>query len=108
VSDDDHVPADRDGWMLTAPQLVLIDEAAFSVMMVIEDRVEKEDHALDYTRDRYEVWGPIGQGSGHHLWLADHTGTFVRDPIAEPPAHLTEKAQSALNAWLDWADDGAT
>jgi hypothetical protein len=107
VSDDERSPVERDGWMLTAPQLVLIDEAAFSVIMIIEDRVQQDNHALDYTRDRYEVRGPIGQGSPHHLWLADHTGAIVMDPIAEPPAHLTSKAQRALNAWLDWADDGA-
>ncbi|HEY3943518.1 MAG TPA: hypothetical protein VGL60_13710 [Acidimicrobiales bacterium] len=107
MADDEQAPADRDGWLLTAPQLVLIDEAAFSVLMVIEDRVEREDHALDYTRDRYEVRGPIGQGRCRHLWLADHTGALLPDPVAEPPAHLTTRAQRALNAWLDWADDGS-
>jgi hypothetical protein len=90
---------------LSAPQLVLIAETAFSVTMVVEDRVEQEGHALDYARDRYEVSGPVGQGSPRHLWLADHTGTLVQNPYEEPPAHLTEKAQAAMRAWLDWADD---
>jgi hypothetical protein len=99
------VPAQREGWMLTAPQLVLIDDAAFTVKMVVEERVQREDHALDYTRDRYEISGPVGQGPRRYLWLADHTGTLVRDPLAGPPDHLSVKAQAAVQAWLDWADD---
>jgi hypothetical protein len=47
----------------------------------------------------------VGQGPRRYLWLADHTGTLVRDPLAGPPDHLSVKAQAAVQAWLDWADD---
>ncbi|HUZ10337.1 MAG TPA: hypothetical protein VMU76_09235 [Acidimicrobiales bacterium] len=95
----------RDGWLSTVPQLVLIEEAAFTVTMVIEDRVLDDDNSMDYSRDRYEVVGPVGQGTPRYFWLADHTGTMVEDPFGEHPARLTAKAQAALHAWLDWADD---
>jgi hypothetical protein len=82
-----------------------VDDAAFTVTMVVEDRVEVEGHALDYARDRYEILGPVGQGNQRHLWIADHTGALMEHPFNVPPAHLTLKARVALNAWLDWADD---
>lgn len=95
----------REGWLSTVPQLVLIGEAAFTVTMVIEDRVQEDANAMDYSRDRYEIIGPIGQGTPRHFWIADHTGVMVENPFGECPPHLTAKAQAALHAWLDWADD---
>lgn len=96
-------PEQAAAWLKQPIIVVVPSKNVYAVSFIFG--AETLDEALDPSGPRLEVRGPLGGKRQLYVWLTSLSdGRVMPDVGREPPAHLTEEAQEAANAWYAWED----